>query len=318
MKLSIVIGTFNRLNLLHKCLRQIEKTVHVEHEAIVIDAGSTDGTVAYLKKMGKRIRVITQHKRIGQAKSLNKFFRRLNSKYVCWLSDDNIVRRGIMDIAVGILDKNSRIGMVGLKVKDITGPFAHEEYIGGIWPSGVLNVNQGMVRVDVLKKAGLFDENFPDYGMDADLTTKILLSGHIVVYTKKVAIEHARKYKEFPGAFTNVERSGKLLVALELYKRKYNKLCKPYQYKRFLYLKSMSALLRTLLNHLMGFRRFGFSLEKLTKYNKRDIINVFEAEFVSKLDLWYNRKKPYYLVQEIPLRIRSGIKYGKTINHHRS
>ena len=283
-----------------------------------MDAGSTDGSIAYIATLGKNVRLIRQKKRIGQAKSLNKILRRIKSQYVCWLSDDNIIKKGMLDTSVSILEKDSDIGMVGLKVKDIKGPYAHEEYIGGIWPSGVLNVNQGMIRADVLQKIFYFDEKFPDYGMDADLTTKILLAGYKVVYTKKTAIEHSRAYKEFPGAFTNIERSGRLLVALELYKYKYEKLCKSYLRKKLLYFESVSTLHRIYLSHIFGFRRFGFSLEKVTGYKYRDFVNVFEAQFVSNLDLWYNRNKPYYLVQIIPENLRLLFPYEKKNHNHRT
>lgn len=194
--------------------------------------------------------------------------------------------------------------MVGLKVKDVKGPFRHEPYIGGIWPSGVLNVNQGMIRTEILRKVKYFDRKFPDYGMDADLTTKVLMRGYKVVLTKQIVIYHMRDYKNYPGIFKKQERNVNLQLALYLYKNKYKKLCYRYMRKRMLYLEIISTLFRILLNHLFGFDRFGFSLKKLIGYNRRDFVNVFEAEFVSKLDLWYNRKKSYYLVQQIPKTLR--------------
>jgi GT2 family glycosyltransferase len=38
------------------------------------------------------------------------------------------------------------------------------------------------------------DEQFCDYGIDSDLTTRILLEGYKVVYTKRAAIHHLRDH----------------------------------------------------------------------------------------------------------------------------
>jgi GT2 family glycosyltransferase len=116
--LGIVIGTFNRLALLRKCLDALIGKVRIPHEIIVVDAGSTDGTQEYLEHQ-QGIRVIEDGQLIGQAQSLNRVFKTLKSKYVCWLSDDNIIQGGMLDVAVNILKRNPDIGLVGLKVRDI-------------------------------------------------------------------------------------------------------------------------------------------------------------------------------------------------------
>ena len=75
--------------------------------------------------------------------------------------------------------------MVGLKVRDVGGPSVAAPYIGGISPIGILNVNQGLLRTDFLRKVGSFSETFGFYGIDPGLTAMVLYSGHDVVYTKK-------------------------------------------------------------------------------------------------------------------------------------
>jgi glycosyltransferase involved in cell wall biosynthesis len=52
---SIVIPTYNRLPILEKCLRALERQLYSEnslqgYEVIVVDDGSTDGTVAWLRQ----------------------------------------------------------------------------------------------------------------------------------------------------------------------------------------------------------------------------------------------------------------------------
>lgn len=55
MFFSIVIPTYNRLPILEKCLRALERQLYSEnslqgYEVIVVDDGSTDGTVAWLRQ----------------------------------------------------------------------------------------------------------------------------------------------------------------------------------------------------------------------------------------------------------------------------
>ncbi|MEZ6024270.1 MAG: hypothetical protein R3C16_12860 [Hyphomonadaceae bacterium] len=56
----------------------------------------------------------------------------------------------------------------------------------------ILNVNQGVLPTDVLRDVGYFSETFGFYGIDPDLTAKVLFTGRDVVYTREVAIHHYR------------------------------------------------------------------------------------------------------------------------------
>lgn len=195
--LSVVVGTLNRLDRLRACIESIQRDATIPIKIYVTDAGSTDGTIEHLQKIESDAICVKLHlKKLGQARAYNEIFSVITTPYVCWLSDDNVaVGRGL-EMAVRILDNNERIGMVGLKVKDVQGPFSGEPYIGGISETGILNVNQGVLRTEILRRLGGFSEEFMDYGIDPDLTARVLYSGHDVVYTKDVVILHWRDWGE--------------------------------------------------------------------------------------------------------------------------
>jgi GT2 family glycosyltransferase len=195
--ITIVIGTYNRLPSLKKCLESIARETSVPYVVEVSDAGSTDGTVDFLRQaMGPQLRVTFEGKKVGQAKALNAVFRRAATPYVCWLSDDNeLVNKGV-DIAVAAMEADPSLGMVGLKVKDRAGPFITAPYVGGISSTSVININQGVVRSEVMKSVGYFSESFGTYGIDPDLTAKILLAGHDVALTRQVCVMHDRDWPE--------------------------------------------------------------------------------------------------------------------------
>jgi GT2 family glycosyltransferase len=189
----------------------------------VADAGSTDGTIKYLQSIaGESVVPVLAGRKLGQAKAYNDIFKTIETPYVAWLSDDNEVVNNGLDLAVRILDEDPRIGMVGLKVKDVQGPFVHAPYIGGVSEVGILNVNQGLLRTQVLRDVGYFSETFGFYGIDPDLTAKVLLSGHDIVYTKRVALHHYRDWADDPSSSAYVALTDNQQRSLRLYRQKYH------------------------------------------------------------------------------------------------
>jgi len=308
MKLSVLIGTYNRLDLLRSCLASLIGKIKTEHEIYVIDAGSDDGTLEFLES-SQDIILVRQRELLGQAKSLNQVIYSLDSDYVCWLSDDNVLQPRMLDVAVKILNRDDDIGLVSLKVKDVIGPNAHSPYIGSIWPSGILNCNQGVLPTTLMQQVGGFDEKFRDYGIDADLTTKVLLKGKKVVYTKKTAILHSRDHVS-DGWADSEERKKRLDKALNLYQTRYKFLLSdgdntpsnsPFESKQT----DKPSKKRNAASNLKKIVVLNFQKADTWIANHmlsliRDIEHIRKGRYISKLDLFLNILQPYYLVQKIP------------------
>jgi glycosyltransferase involved in cell wall biosynthesis len=221
-RLSIVLGTFNRLQLLKRCLDSVVRETRTPFTVHVTDAGSTDGTQDYLRSIeSETIRPHLIGRKLGQAKAYNDVFRTLATPYVAWLSDDNEVVGAGLDLAVRILDRRPRVGMVALKTRDVQGPFLGSVYLGGVSEIGVLNVNQGVLRRETGNAVGWFSEAFGSYGIDPDLTAKVLYGGHDIVYTRPVALQH---YRDWPTEEAAAEHAALAAVherSLRLYAEKY-------------------------------------------------------------------------------------------------
>ena len=300
-ELSIVIGTRNRLEMLQKCLNALIGKINTDHQIIVIDAGSTDGTIDYLKNI-EGIHLVCDGKPIGQAQSYNRVFTHLRGRYICWMSDDDVIQPGILDSAVDILRKNKKIGQVALKVKDATGRKSGDPYIGGIRKTGILNCNQGVIRSDLFRKIGFFDETFQNYGIDCDLTAKVLLSGYRVAFTKKVAIHHYRDHGQENGAISKAERARGRERLIQNYYTKYDYLvdCN-LSIKLQMGIKKIAWRCIKFLNKWI--EKKGCEIEKLTGKNMRDWRNVTNCRYISLFDFFYNRNNPYYLEQHFPKKI---------------
>lgn len=291
--LSVVIGTCNRRELLRECLGSLIGKISGPHEIIVIDAGSTDGTLEYLQTVGG-IRVVADAERLGQAQSLNRVFRQLDTDLICWLSDDNVLQPGMLDTAAGILAGHADIGLVALKTQDVRGPFTQHPYIGGLSPGArVLTANQGVIRRELFRSLGFFAEEYRDYGIDMELTMRVLLAGWKVVLTRAVAIHHFRDHEGNPGAIAAAARTERRAAARQKYLERYAALAVPTFASRI-----FDALLSA--GKKSGLLRAGRSL---LGYNHRDWTNLLRGRFISKLDFFHTRAQPFYLVQHLPSRL---------------
>jgi GT2 family glycosyltransferase len=297
IQLSIVLGTLNRLEQLKKCLESIFRETHIPLIIFVADAGSTDGTVDFLKGIsGEQIIPVLMGEKLGQARAYNEIFDIIDSPYVCWLSDDDLVINNGLERALEILQSNPRIGMVGLKTKDLVGPFSNAPYIGGISSIGVLNVNQGMLPTALLKEMHGFSEEFMDYGIDPDLTTRVLMTGKQVVYTKKIALNHLRNWPVLSDSQELLILKKRHEKYIELYKQKYQSLDYPPDNQHLfpLYLKKMGSSLGRLIIRGKG-RQWTWV---------RDWYNILNSRYISFFDFIYGIGKKCHLRQEIPDSLR--------------
>lgn len=286
--LSVVVGTLNRLNRLRECIESIVRNASIPIKIYVTDAGSTDGTIEYLRgQESDSISVTLHQQKLGQAKAYNEIFARIGTPYVCWLSDDNVIVEHALEKAVRILDANPLIGMVGLKVKDVQGPFSGEPYIGGMSEIGILNVNQGVLRTEILQGIGGFSEEFMDYGIDPDLTARVLYSGHDIVYTKDVAILHWRDWGEAEALHAQMAKQERYKA---LYREKYARIGSGGYPSRF------------------WFRAFGGIRRVLTKSSRlfgsaraqrwcRDWYNVMLGRYISPFDPIRSMGQEFHLLQ---------------------
>ena len=73
MDLSIIIVNWNTCRLLQKCLESIVKYTHnIQFEIIVIDNGSSDGSVEMVISLFPSVVIIENDKNVGFAKGVNQ------------------------------------------------------------------------------------------------------------------------------------------------------------------------------------------------------------------------------------------------------
>jgi hypothetical protein len=82
---------------------------HIEY--LVMDGGSTDGTLEILKSYGERVSWVSERDR-GQSHALNKGFQRAKGEILGWINSDDVLLPGAVTKAVEAFRKDPGLGMV--------------------------------------------------------------------------------------------------------------------------------------------------------------------------------------------------------------
>lgn len=109
---SIVTGTYNRLESLKRFLTSVRKSVGIgiPYEIILVDGGSTDGTVEWLTGQNDVV-LIAQGKLLGACKAFNSGFKAAKGKYVIIANDDIEFRYESIQNSIAFMDDNLDVGI---------------------------------------------------------------------------------------------------------------------------------------------------------------------------------------------------------------
>jgi GT2 family glycosyltransferase/glycosyltransferase involved in cell wall biosynthesis len=114
---SIVIITYNNLNLTKECLLSIEQNSDTKNlEIIIVDNASSDGTQGFLNQwvQGETFRkIIINDDNRGFAAANNQGMEEATGDYLVLLNNDTYVTPGWISTLVRHLDRDSTIGIIG-------------------------------------------------------------------------------------------------------------------------------------------------------------------------------------------------------------
>jgi N-acetylglucosaminyl-diphospho-decaprenol L-rhamnosyltransferase len=117
-----VVNTNGREHLLD-CLEAIERThpTGVEHEILVLDNASEDGSAAAVRARGEAIRLIALERRVGKAENDSTLLKEAKGRYCLLLNEDSELRPGAAGALLAALDADPRAGAAGAQLLDSKG-----------------------------------------------------------------------------------------------------------------------------------------------------------------------------------------------------
>lgn len=214
--LSIIILSFNTKDLILQCIESIKKSKpKTKYEIIVVDNGSTDGSVKALRKL-KNISLILNKENLGFSKANNQGIKKAKGRYVLLLNSDILVMKRAIDRLYGFAKKGKDVGAVAAKLlnkdKSIQPSVSRLPTIGravgqywlgkkGLFekyaPSGkkaeiveVAVMSAYLITPRALKEVGMLNEDYFFYFEDFDYCRSLKNAGLKIYYLPDAEVVH--------------------------------------------------------------------------------------------------------------------------------
>jgi glycosyltransferase involved in cell wall biosynthesis len=199
--LSVIVPSFNQAPFLEETLLSILDQNYPGLELILIDGGSTDGSIEIIKKYADRITYWVSEPDRGQSHAINKGLEKATGEWVAWMNSDDCYLPGALDFVFGQLPHQKLDFIYGTCTTgpDITNR-VHKDFKKDHKPNlfqlllffhsteHIIPSQSVFVRHTILAKTGLLDENL-NYVMDLEWFARIFMA------TKR------RKYYRYPTCF---------------------------------------------------------------------------------------------------------------------
>lgn len=182
---SIVTGTYNRLRALTTMIKSVRNSVGMglPYEVVVVDGGSTDGTIAWAIAQPDVV-LITHGELRGAVKAFNDGARAARGKYVILANDDVEFVGWSIPRAVAYMDDNLDQVGIGCFYQDRDGKDWHIDYMPMEYERKMIHVPYGQVCIvpkQLGDHVGWWGDYLHTYGGDNELSCNVWELGYNVV-----------------------------------------------------------------------------------------------------------------------------------------
>jgi len=199
MRISIIIPNYNGLTFLKRFLSSVFKQEFGEKELIIVDNGSNDGSVDWLKGLNQEMVLIELEENHGFSKAVNEGIKRSQGEYILLLNNDVLLTQDFLyklytfiiqkpkvfsvqakmlkyDDQEIIDDAGNNLTLLGWTKKRGTGKSGNSYN----HPAKRFSSCAGaaMYKKSVLDKIGYFDEHFFAYLEDVDIGYRSRIEGY--------------------------------------------------------------------------------------------------------------------------------------------
>ena len=216
-KVSIIILNWNGLQDTVECLESLTKITYPNYEIIIVDNGSSDGSVETLRSKFPYIQMIENKINKGFAGGNNqgiKYAVENGAAYLLLLNNDTVVAPDFLNELIKVAEDHPEAGIIGPKIyyyksdkiQNVGGKIDFFKFrspfieIG----RGEIDNNQHnkieerewftaccwLAPTEIFSKVSLFDETLFSYLEDADLCYKVRKAGYRILYCPLASIWH--------------------------------------------------------------------------------------------------------------------------------
>lgn len=211
---TVIVPNWNGQALLEACLEALRRQTLPPTEVILVDNGSTDGSIELVKTRYPEVQILPYPQNRGFSVAVNAGIRRAKGAYVALLNNDTRVDPGWLQASVEALESNREFGVCAPKMLNYFSP-AYIDAIGvgciaGAfgYSIGAFELDQGqydapievfgacagaaVYRREVFELVGEFDEEFFAYYEDVDWDFRARATGVRCLYVPSAVVYHMR------------------------------------------------------------------------------------------------------------------------------
>lgn len=182
-KISIIIPVYNAAQYIQECIESVLEQNYSEKELIIIDGGSSDGTVEIIKKYEQYLSYWITEKDDGQTFAINKGLKQSTGDIMAWINADERYLPGAFEKIVDAFEKNGDIelvyGYTNMTNEDDSFSFIRKPAFKN--PKFQTLVLGGPLQTDALfwtrsifERIGYLDqENYPRLAMDLEWSVRL-------------------------------------------------------------------------------------------------------------------------------------------------
>ncbi len=227
--LTVIIPNYNGKQYLNDCIKSLRKQSYKDFDIIVVDNGSTDGSVEFLSKNFPEVEVIDLKDNTGFANAVNVGIKATDSKYVFLLNNDTMCDEKAVESLLKVMENKKKLFSAQAKMLKMKDPHDIDDCgdlycaLGWAFTPGKDKDNRyfssresvtsacagaAIYRKEYFEEVGYFDEEHFCYLEDVDIGYRARLKGYANVMEPKAVVYHVgsgssgSRYNEFKVELT--------------------------------------------------------------------------------------------------------------------
>ena len=111
-RITVVTPSFNHAGFIEETIRSVLLQNYANLEYVIVDGGSTDGTVDVVQRYAPWLAWWVSERDRGQSHAINKGFARASGEWVAWINSDDVLYPGALAAIARAADRDPGAGLI--------------------------------------------------------------------------------------------------------------------------------------------------------------------------------------------------------------